>query len=125
MKKRVVSLVLMCAMLISCFCLTSFAASWDSSVNGSTVNGINLKVSASAAGGSASYAWCSSATSTCATLSVYNSSGTRVDYDIAYGSIDARTDSAVLSASYAKGSSSATISGTTRSGPSSPKVNYS
>lgn len=114
MKKRILTLITVTALLVSCLVTTASAGYFDN-----TKNKINLNASCS---GSFAYAkaTCSTATMTCAVLSVYNDSGTRVDYQLVYSTTSEPTKASAYS-SRTDGyrtinGSSATISGVATSG---------
>lgn len=122
-KARKRMFALLCLVVI----MASLSCSALAGTASSTTNGIKVVVSANNSNASCT-ATCSNATTTCAVLSVYDDSGSRIDYDINYSDDDdpttAKAKSTVTNGCYVYGSSSAVVSGSYVSGPSKVKAYY-
>lgn len=121
MEKQMIRILALAAAFACMFSLAAHAGEGSS-----TINGIKVSVSASNSLGK-NQTDASGASKTCAVLSVYNSSDTRIDYQIQYsnwGNECAIASSNKTDGYYVYGSGSATINGVTTSGPSKVKAYY-
>lgn len=121
MNKRLIRVLSVLCIIAYIFSVSAFAGEGSS-----TINGIKVYVSASNSLGK-NQTDASGASQTCAVLSVYDSTDTRIDYQIQYsnwGNERAIASSGKTNGYYVYGSGSATINGVTTSGPKKVKAYY-